>query len=427
MASYSNPEVLALRSRVAQLESALGSMSLSISKEFENEIQRRVAWMKTPGEMKSAAAADQVKTSTNGTSGMRRVKVISQKSVKGPYRPTNEDAEVVAVSPPSSGSGRWLFFSVFDGHGGSGASKMLSDPENGLAPFLFKKIDSILSAPPSSMPMMAGRPITRLVGSGGLGAGGLGKIATSAAAAVPSPEEMEVRLNLLYGSLADRLRQWFVEYDLTVLLPAAVNAATAECPIGMSGSTASVLIVAPDRYHIWLCTTGDSRIILAGPMGELLYGSKDQKPSDEAELKRIKAAGGHVATSAGDPTSRVMGILATSRAFADFSCHLKPRALSGSHSLESCETDILTAAPHIDAGILERGTPIVALLACDGFWDVVGNEEAASMLATREGWSYGPSGVADVTTPSIGDLLTGTALERGSKDNVSVLVVEIDP
>jgi protein phosphatase 2C len=67
----------------------------------------------------------------------------------------------------------------------------------------------------------------------------------------------------------------------------------------------------------------------------------------------------------------------------------------------------------------------VLVLASDGLWDVMGNQEAADMalhsLVAAEG--QGLQGVAAVKKAAAA--LTKAALDRGTRDNVTVLVVDL--
>jgi serine/threonine protein phosphatase PrpC len=64
----------------------------------------------------------------------------------------------------------------------------------------------------------------------------------------------------------------------------------------------------------WLAVAnlGDSRAVLSRSGGRALALSRDHKPDDRTERRRIEAAGSHVALG------RVAGELAVSRALGDF-------------------------------------------------------------------------------------------------------------
>ena len=89
--------------------------------------------------------------------------------------------------------------------------------------------------------------------------------------------------------------------------------------------------------------------------------SNDHKPYDPEEKARIEDAGGTV------QWKRVDGDLAVSRALGDFQYKCRPD-LPPEKQKVSCEPDIK---------IWDRQTSDeVLLLACDGLWDVLSNQEA---------------------------------------------------
>jgi len=76
-----------------------------------------------------------------------------------------------------------------------------------------------------------------------------------------------------------------------------------------AGCTATVILIT--ATEIYCANAGDSRTVLSKGQ-KVVELSKDHKPDDELELKRIQNAGGFV------EDSRVNGILALSRALGDF-------------------------------------------------------------------------------------------------------------
>ncbi len=397
---------VALRREVVQLKSTIDAIKQAYAQHFESEVERRLklqlaaalsAGTSRDGESKRAGAPfgyDGAGSAGSAESKLRPIRLITKESVKGPFRPTNEDVEVSATS-----SDGWTFFAVFDGHGGNGTSKMLGDPERGLAPFVFAKLSELQSS-------LGITPTRSGVGDRG---------------------EASAAYDKIFEVLPTLLKHWFLEYDVGVLLPAALDP---RGDVKTSGSTAAVILIAPDRFHFWMCTVGDTRIILVDQNGALLHETKDQKPSDVTELARIRAAGGYIASLPGEKgITRVMGNLSTARAFGDFLPMLKPRALTGSGLsglplLQACETDILTAAPNVEPGFAHKDYSMLAMIACDGFWDVIGSKEAASYLTSKEVWNGGNVRSDDIGSTSMGEMLTNLALSRGSTDNVSVLVAE---
>ena len=96
--------------------------------------------------------------------------------------------------------------------------------------------------------------------------------------------------------------------------------------------------------------------------------SYDHKPNNELETKRILAAGGWV------EFNRVNGNLALSRALGDF--------VFKKNDSKRAEEQIVTAYPDVDIKTLTSDHEFM-ILACDGIWDVLSNEEVLEFVRTR--------------------------------------------
>lgn len=124
-----------------------------------------------------------------------------------------------------------------------------------------------------------------------------------------------------------------------------------------SGSTAICALVTPDV--IYLANCGDSRGLLISKETVAL-ATYDHKPMNPVEKERIQNAGGSVMIQ------RVNGSLAVSRALGDFEYKRVP----GFGPFEQ----LISPEPEIsDWGRSPQDEFI--LLACDGVWDVMTNEE----------------------------------------------------
>uniref|UniRef100_A0A383W249 protein-serine/threonine phosphatase n=1 Tax=Tetradesmus obliquus TaxID=3088 RepID=A0A383W249_TETOB len=164
------------------------------------------------------------------------------------------------------------------------------------------------------------------------------------------------------------------------------------------GSTAVVVLLSSMR--LWVAHAGDSRAVL-GRKGSAVVLTSDHKASRDDEVQRVQAAGGHVWWD------RVMGELAVSRAIGDH-C-LRPYVI-----------------PEPEVLMVERSREDeVLVMASDGLWDVIGNQEAADMAvhSLQAAEASGHSGVAAAKRAATS--LTKAALERGTRDNVTVLVVDL--
>merc|ERR1712001_541873 len=130
----------------------------------------------------------------------------------------------------------------------------------------------------------------------------------------------------------------------------------------MSGATAiTALLRGTDLY---VGNAGYSRCI-ASVNGQAEALSTDHKPSDPMERERIEKAGGFV------EFNRVNGNLALSRAVGDF-------AFKSNQSLKP-EDQIVSGSPEVQYRIVDKDWEFI-LLACDGIWDVLTNQEVADFV-----------------------------------------------
>ncbi|PIA40897.1 hypothetical protein AQUCO_02400157v1 [Aquilegia coerulea] len=154
-----------------------------------------------------------------------------------------------------------------------------------------------------------------------------------------------------------------------------------------AGSTASTAILVGDRLLV--ANVGDSRAVICRG-GNAIAVSRDHKPDQTDERQRIEDAGGFVMWAG---TWRVGGVLAVSRAFGD-------RLLK----------QYVVADPEIQEEVVDSSLEFL-ILASDGLWDVVTNEEAVSMIKSIED----PEEAAK--------MLMQEAYQRGSADNITCVVV----
>uniref|UniRef100_A0A5B7ANB2 protein-serine/threonine phosphatase n=2 Tax=Davidia involucrata TaxID=16924 RepID=A0A5B7ANB2_DAVIN len=154
------------------------------------------------------------------------------------------------------------------------------------------------------------------------------------------------------------------------------------------GSTASTAVLVGN--HIYVANVGDSRTVIS-KAGKAIPLSEDHKPNRSDERKRIENAGGVVMWAG---TWRVGGVLAMSRAF-------------GNRMLKQ----YVVAEPEIQDQVIDEELELL-VLASDGLWDVVPNEDAVSLARTEEE----PEAAAQK--------LTETAFSRGSTDNITCIVVK---
>jgi len=164
-----------------------------------------------------------------------------------------------------------------------------------------------------------------------------------------------------------------------------------------SGTTAVTAFVTPQKIIFANC--GDSRAVLASN-NTVRFGTYDHKPCNEEEKKRIENAGGSVMIR------RVNGSLAVSRALGDYD-YKNVSGLPPTEQLVSAEPDL---------SVMDRSDEDEFLiLACDGVWDVMTNEEVVSYINSRL--------LINDNLQKVCEELLETCLAKGSRDNMSVILI----
>eukprot|EP00501_MAST-03F_sp_TOSAG23-6_P001916 GSMAST32.ASY1.ANO1.1996.1 assembled CDS len=160
-----------------------------------------------------------------------------------------------------------------------------------------------------------------------------------------------------------------------------------------SGCTAITCFLTQNEEgnpHIYCANVGDARIVVAAEDGTAIRMTYDHKASDESENKRITEAGGFVLRN------RVLGMLAVSRSFGD-------------HGLKQ----FVSARPYMKDMCIKNSQFMI--LACDGLWDVISDQKAIDIVKNTFLNKPQESLVAKA--------LVDAALEAGSSDNITVMVV----
>lgn len=136
--------------------------------------------------------------------------------------------------------------------------------------------------------------------------------------------------------------------------------------VDKSGSTAVCAFISPRLMYIANC--GDSRAVLC-QSGNPVFTTQDHKPELPVERERILKAGGSVVLQ------RVNGNLAVSRALGDF--QYKRSAGRG-----PCE-QLISPEPEIFVRDRDDALDEFLILACDGIWDVMTNEDLCQFIHSR--------------------------------------------
>jgi len=157
---------------------------------------------------------------------------------------------------------------------------------------------------------------------------------------------------------------------------------------GKSGCTAVVALVRKEgeKKKLYVANVGDARAVL-NRGGSALRLSYDHKASDLSEQERIQKLGSFLIMG------KVGGSLAISRAFGDTDFK-----------------NFVPANPFISENTLDESDTFM-IIACDGLWDVCEDGVAIDLVAKMKD----PQAMADK--------LMRYALENGTKDNVTIMVV----
>lgn len=170
-----------------------------------------------------------------------------------------------------------------------------------------------------------------------------------------------------------------------------------ENPFEGTTAVVAVLIKDPESWLL-VANVGDSRAMLCHAGVRATALTRDHKPNDPVEQRRIEALGGVVQQRPGD-VFRVGG-LAMSRAIGDTGLG-----------------DLVPADPDFTVYHLGPDSyPIWLIVASDGLWDVFSAQEACD--------SFGMS--RDTRLSAMSEWLAWKAYNKGSSDNISVVLVNLN-
>lgn len=182
-----------------------------------------------------------------------------------------------------------------------------------------------------------------------------------------------------------------------------------------SGATALVLVaMRPPRgegaplqgcVYLSVACAGDSRAVLVHG-GRAVPLSVDHKPDRLDERARVLTAGGMILNR------RVMGGIAVTRSIGDVTV----KHGMGGAFLVSPEPDVVELQL-LPSTLSSSAPPSFVIMACDGVWDVLTENDAGAMVA--DALSMG----CDAT--SAARILVQAAFDKGSKDNISAVIVKL--
>ena len=168
-----------------------------------------------------------------------------------------------------------------------------------------------------------------------------------------------------------------------------------------SGSTGLVVIhfTKKNQSYLNIFNTGDCRCVLARDNCALPL-TKDHKPHWPEERTRIQGLGGTIKFDGSDWRIKDLSV---SRAFGDVDA-----------------TPYVTHVPDIFQYRLDKTDKFI-IIACDGLWDVVANYEAVNFIINK--FYHNDLKTRINTNANIAAELAKYALEKGSTDNITVIVV----
>jgi len=156
------------------------------------------------------------------------------------------------------------------------------------------------------------------------------------------------------------------------------------------GSTALCVVV--DGADLMVANCGDSRALLYQG-GQTLVLNRDHVPEDNTEKQRILKLGGVVIGG------RLQGKLGVSRAFGNY---------------DFKESKLLISEPEVTEVNLQNNLEFL-VLASDGLFEQFSNEEVCS---------YIKNSINSKPLEEIAQELIEEAIDRGSEDNISIIVVK---
>eukprot|EP01025_Chloroclados_australasicus_P029990 TRINITY_DN299_c0_g3_i1.p1 TRINITY_DN299_c0_g3~~TRINITY_DN299_c0_g3_i1.p1 ORF type:complete len:742 (-),score=61.22 TRINITY_DN299_c0_g3_i1:1314-3461(-) len=196
--------------------------------------------------------------------------------------------------------------------------------------------------------------------------------------------------------VADGLREAFLQTDEQYSQSDFENQ-------NLIGSTALVVVLS--RNTIYVANCGDSRAVVCRG-GQAYPLSDDHKADRKDEVERVEKLGGQILFWNG---VRVMGVLNMTRAIGD--SQLKPYITS--------DPEITVLRRHADDQII--------IMASDGLWDVFGNQEACNLALRCIFRARQKGATRRAATRVAATVLAKAAIDRGSRDNVTVIVIDLKP
>lgn len=321
------------------------------------------------------AFLDKPKTEKHNEDGEGNGLKYGLSSMQG-WRVEMEDAHTALLSLSSIGLKDWSFFAVFDGHAGSKVSKHCAEHllDSICATDDFKKAIKNNSSSSSTDPLSSSAATSTTSSNNDSNNDPKNVPLTSSASSTAGSIEDIVTAGIRNGFLVldEKMRE----------MPEMVSGED------RSGSTAVCALVSPNKIYFGNC--GDSRGMLVRN-NKIQFTTQDHKPVNPTERERIQNAGGTVMIQ------RVNGSLAVSRALGE---------------------QLVSPEPEVSIIDRDREGDQFVVLACDGIWDVMSNEELADFVHSRMRLTNDLSQVCNQ--------VVDTCLYKGSRDNMSIILMTLD-
>lgn len=177
-----------------------------------------------------------------------------------------------------------------------------------------------------------------------------------------------------------------------------------------SGCTAILALYQRTRKQIMAANIGDSRCVVSRS-GLAIGLSEDHKPEDAIELKRIVNAGGFLTND-----GRVKGGLNLSRAFGDHQYKTNDKL--------ELKDQMISAFPDMKCHDV-RDEDEFMILACDGIWNVMTNQEAVDFVRDRLDSDVK---ISDILSEMFDHCLApDTSGDGVGCDNMTGIIVQLNP
>ena len=164
-----------------------------------------------------------------------------------------------------------------------------------------------------------------------------------------------------------------------------------------AGSTClvSLMYKYKNEIHLNVINLGDSRMTIIYSNGSFKKITRDHKPDDKIEKKRLQQMGGEIYKDS-EGVFRI-GNLSLSRAFGD-----------------GDNIPYISQKPDVFYKKITNDTKYI-IMACDGLWDVIESNEIGEIL----------NSLSESKSKNLASDLAKIALEKGSGDNISIIVIEV--